>query len=112
MFEKFENFGEFVKSVRQRRKYSLDLLSFLTGISEGHLSYLERKKKDPTLKNAVKILKALDVNERLEICDNISEMNRKKIGEYNNIIAEERKKIKEIRAKKDKMKKLLGREGK
>ena len=108
MFEIFENFGEFVKSVRKKRKYSLDLLSFLTGISEGHLSYLEREKKDPTLKNAVKILKALDVNERLEICDKISEANREKINEYNKIIAEERKKIKDIKAKKDKMKKLLG----
>lgn len=53
----------FIKSLRTKKKISLNSLSKLTGLSRGYLFDLENNRKfNPTLETLYKISSALDVN--------------------------------------------------
>ncbi len=50
-----------LKDLRERKGYSLEQLSRLTGISTSHLNYIERNEKEPSLSYAIIIAKALNI---------------------------------------------------
>ena len=78
----------FIKSLRTKKKISLNSLSKLTGLSRGYLFDLENNRKfNPTLETLYKISSALDVNIKelfyteLDL-DILKEIMYEKIDEY------------------------------
>ena len=53
--------GERIRAVRQRRRLSMQQLADATGISQSHLSLIERSRTQPSAEKLVRIARALDV---------------------------------------------------
>lgn len=51
-----------MKKIRQERKMNIGELSRKTEVSERHLLFIESGDKNPSLKNAIKIAKALETS--------------------------------------------------
>lgn len=53
-----------LKKIRTERKMSLEELSAKSGISKSHLNYLERGEKEPSLSVVIRIVLALNIDEK------------------------------------------------
>lgn len=51
-----------LKRIRKERNITLKRLSEMTGISESHLSYIERGEREPTLSILLRIASALNID--------------------------------------------------
>ena len=51
-----------LKQVRLKKRYSLEELAKLTGISSSHLNYIERNEKEPSISMLLRIAIALNVD--------------------------------------------------
>lgn len=51
-----------LKRIRKERNITLKRLSETTGISESHLSYIERGEREPTLSILLRIASALNID--------------------------------------------------
>ena len=53
-----------LKHIRKERNMTLKRLSEITGISEAHLSYVERGEREPSLSTLIRIAVALNIDEK------------------------------------------------
>lgn len=53
-----------LKHIRKERNMTLKRLSEITGISEAHLSYVERGEREPSLSTIIRIAVALNIDEK------------------------------------------------
>ena len=53
-----------LKHIRKERNMTLKRLSEITGISEAHLSYVERGEREPSLSTIIRIAVSLNIDEK------------------------------------------------